>query len=273
MAPPTPPHTPDAPATLASLPESAKRRMRHLADDPRENGRTPTIMARSRGPWVGLDIACRFREALPRHVYPGGWKISRPLQVRQRRCTTRARTRSARRMAGSEGRGGPAGAGLIFPPPADLPEPQLLVRLLAAPPRLDGGGERSARGAHRVVGQVVLRLARIPPLADEPRGFTGEVLPAGLLSPVRGVDPHGGEARREWSLRAGAPRQSAPPREPRRLRAPSPLSAPPGRLTTARRGARWLRAGVVPARRADRALIGRVSTGRPGTRSRRRSGR
>src|SRR5690348_4294281 len=114
----------------------------------------------------------------------------------------RARASSARRSAGSVGCGGPARGGPVFPPPADLPEPQvleerkaderhqrvvvqpapspaleviepellleLLVRLLAAPARLDRRGQYAQRRARRVVGQVVLLLARVAPLADEP---------------------------------------------------------------------------------------------------------
>jgi hypothetical protein len=52
-----------------------------------------------------------------------------------------------------------------------------------------------------MVGQVVFSVARVAPLADEPRGLAGQVLPARVLRPIRDDDAHGGEARRERALR------------------------------------------------------------------------
>src|SRR3954449_1242769 len=45
---------------------------------------------------------------------------------------------------------------------------QLLVRLLAGPARLDGGGQPPQRGPPRQVAEVVLALAAVAPLADQP---------------------------------------------------------------------------------------------------------
>ena len=56
---------------------------------------------------------------------------------------------------------------------------ELLMRLLAAPARLDRPGERPERGAGRVIRQVVFLLAPRAPLTHEPRRLPRQVLRVG----------------------------------------------------------------------------------------------
>src|SRR3982751_2135335 len=64
-------------------------------------------------------------------------------------------------------------------PPPEVVQPELalelLVQLLAPPPRLDQGGQSLEGGVGRQVGQVVLALARGAVLADQPRLVPGQV--------------------------------------------------------------------------------------------------
>src|SRR5690606_35185395 len=155
----------------------------------------------------------------------------------------------ARRIAGSEGSGGPPARCRCptFSPPdgsLDLLEPQvlkereaderhqrmvvqpgptppvevvqpkllleLLVRLLADPARLDSSGQPAERGAGPVIRQVVLVLTRcLTPLAHQPhRLLARQVLTLRDPSAVGDHHAHGGEARRERSLRPRAPAEA-----------------------------------------------------------------
>ena len=86
---------------------------------------------------------------------------------------------------------------------------ELLVRLLAAPARLDGRRELLEGGVRRVAGEVELALARGAVLAHEPALLAGQVLSTRRLRPVG--DAHATRAERspQRPLRAGAPRQRA----------------------------------------------------------------
>src|SRR4051794_15669643 len=107
----------------------------------------------------------------------------------------------ARRISGSEGCGGGPLRSSFFPPPHRLQAPvlqvgegdaghqrvpvqadpraalevaeaefllQVLMCLLAGPARLDRGGQPPQRGPRRQVAEVVLALAALAPLTDQP---------------------------------------------------------------------------------------------------------
>src|SRR3954452_19682594 len=127
----------------------------------------------------------------------------------------------ARRISGSEGCGGGPLPSTFFPPPRSLQAPvlqvgegdaghqgvpvqagpgpalegaepefllQVLMCLLAGPARLDRGGQPPQRGPRRQVAEVVLALAVVAPLADQPDLLAGE---AGAVGGARA----GGDAR------------------------------------------------------------------------------
>ena len=60
---------------------------------------------------------------------------------------------------------------------------QLLMRLLAHPPRFDGGGQSAQVGLGGQVGEIVFPLARRPQLADKPGFLPGRC--CWSLSPMR----------------------------------------------------------------------------------------
>src|SRR6185295_4870198 len=107
----------------------------------------------------------------------------------------------ARRISGSDGCGGGPLGRSFFPPPRSLQAPvlqigksdaghqcvpmqagpgaafevakpqfllELLMHLLARPARLDGSGQPPQRGPLRQVTEVILLLAAVAPLADQP---------------------------------------------------------------------------------------------------------
>lgn len=81
----------------------------------------------------------------------------------------------------------------------------LLVRLLAAPARLDGPGQRAAPGAGRMIAQVVLALSARSAFADEPRGLARQMAAVGPARAVGHADADGGEVEPKRSRRAQAP--------------------------------------------------------------------
>src|SRR5438309_7942903 len=121
----------------------------------------------------------------------------------------------ARRISGSDGGGGGPLGTTFFPPPRRLQAPvlqigkadashqrvpmqagpgaafeiaeakfllELLVHLLAGPARLDGGDQPPQRGPLRQVAEIILRLAAVAPLADQPEFLARQ---AGVLGVAR----------------------------------------------------------------------------------------
>src|SRR5580658_9727961 len=91
---------------------------------------------------------------------------------------------------------------------------QLLVSLLANPPRLDGGRERAQVSLCRQVGEVVFLLSRDPVFADKPSLLAGQMLLTLVPDPLRWSvrDPHANSSKTslELSLGADAPTDGAP---------------------------------------------------------------
>src|SRR5262249_19337972 len=91
---------------------------------------------------------------------------------------------------------------------------QLLVSLLANPPRLDGGRQAAQVARRWQVGEIVFLLPRHPVFADEPSLVTGQMLLTLVADPLwRAVGyPHANRSKTspELSFRAGAPADSAP---------------------------------------------------------------
>jgi hypothetical protein len=98
-------------------------------------------------------------------------------------------------------------------PPREVVEPQLvfelLVHLLADPPRLDQGGQGLEGGIGREIGQVVLPFAGSAMLGDEPRLVTRQVLRPRRDRPVGHPHPKSGEFGLEPALGAIPPRDGA----------------------------------------------------------------
>src|SRR3954464_3252583 len=121
----------------------------------------------------------------------------------------------ARRISGSEGCGGGPLGSTFFPPSRSLQAPvlqiskgdaghqrvpmqagpgpalevaetelllELLVHLLARPARLDGGDQPAQRSPLRQVAEIILLLAAVAPLADQPELLAWQ---AGALSVER----------------------------------------------------------------------------------------
>ena len=93
---------------------------------------------------------------------------------------------------------------------------QLLMRLLADPPRLDGAGERLEARAGGQVREVIFALSAGATFADQPCLVAGHVLAAhvadALPRPVGDPHPHSGEACRQSTFCAAAPADRAPGR-------------------------------------------------------------
>src|SRR3954466_2883173 len=149
----------------------------------------------------------------------------------------------ARRISGSEGCGGGPLPSTFFPPPRRPQAPvlqvgegdaghqrvpvqagpgpplevaeaelllELLMRLLAGPARLDGGGQPPPRGPPRQVAEVVLALAAVAPLADQPDLLAGQAGAVGRARAVGDAHSEGGEAGAERSLGAAPPGDALP---------------------------------------------------------------
>ena len=91
---------------------------------------------------------------------------------------------------------------------------QLLMGLLADPPRLDGGSQGAQVGLCRQVSEIVFLLSRHPVFADEPSFLPGQMLlalvPDSLWWSVCYAHTDGGETSLELSFCAGAPADGAP---------------------------------------------------------------
>src|SRR4051794_27796301 len=144
----------------------------------------------------------------------------------------------ARRISGSEGCGGGPLRSSFFPPPHSLQAPvlqvgegnaghqrvpvqpgpraalevakaefllELLMCLLAGPARLHGSGQSPQRGPRRQVAEVVLALATVAPLADQPDLLAWQASAVGGARAVGDAHPEGGEAGAEWPLGAAPP--------------------------------------------------------------------
>src|SRR4051794_16811689 len=149
----------------------------------------------------------------------------------------------ARRISGSEGCGGGPLRSTFFPPPRSLQAPvlqvgksdaghqgvpvqagpgpalevgetelllELLMRLLAGPARLDGGGQPPQRGPPRQVAEVVLALTAVAPLAGQPDLLAGQAGAVGRARAVGDAPPEGGGAGAGRAPGA-APPGDAPP--------------------------------------------------------------
>ena len=91
---------------------------------------------------------------------------------------------------------------------------QLLVSLLANPPRLDGGRQAAQVARRWQVGEIVFLLPRHPVFADEPSLVAGQMLLTLVADPLwRAVGyPHADRSKTslELSFRAGARPDGAP---------------------------------------------------------------
>ena len=91
---------------------------------------------------------------------------------------------------------------------------QLLMRLLANPSRLDGGGQGAQVDLCRQIGEVVFLLSRYPVFADEPALLAGQMLLALVPDPLRRsvgyAHADSGKTSLELSFRAGAPTDGVP---------------------------------------------------------------
>ena len=87
---------------------------------------------------------------------------------------------------------------------------ELLVRLLAGPARLDGGGQPPQRGQLRQIAEVVLLLAAVAPFADQPDRLAGQARVVRVGRSVRHTHPPGGEAGAERAFGAVAPGDAPP---------------------------------------------------------------
>src|SRR3954469_19932836 len=81
---------------------------------------------------------------------------------------------------------------------------ELLVHLLAGPARLDGSDQPAQRSPLRQVAEIILLLAAVAPLADQPEFLARQAGALGVARAVRDAPPHRGEARGERALGAGA---------------------------------------------------------------------
>jgi len=81
-----------------------------------------------------------------------------------------------------------------------------LIEFLAS----HGCGQRAQRGARRLVAEVELALAAIPPFADQPGFLAWQVFTFSHGWAVGDPHAHGREAGREHALGALAPRDAAP---------------------------------------------------------------
>ena len=90
----------------------------------------------------------------------------------------------------------------------------LLMRLLANPSCLYGGGQSAQIGRGRQIGEVVLLLSRRPVFADEPSLIPWEMLLTLVTDPLRWSvgDPHtdGGKASFELAFGPGTPAHRFP---------------------------------------------------------------
>src|SRR5690348_6583324 len=149
----------------------------------------------------------------------------------------------ARRISGSDGCGGGPLRPSFFSPPPSLQAPvlqigksdaghqrvpmqagpgpafeiaeskfllELLMHLLTAPARLDGGDQPPQRGPLRQVAEIVFLLAAVAPFTDQPDLLTWQAGALGVERSVRHAHPHGGEACVERALGAGAPGDTPP---------------------------------------------------------------
>src|SRR3954471_8749967 len=149
----------------------------------------------------------------------------------------------ARRISGSDGCGGGPPDATFFPPPRRLQAPvlqiskgdaghqrvpmqagpgpalevaetelllELLVHLPARPARLDGGDQPAQRSPLRQVAEIILLLAAVAPLADQPELLAWQAGALSVERPVRHAHPHRGEAGIERALGAVAPGDAAP---------------------------------------------------------------
>ena len=91
---------------------------------------------------------------------------------------------------------------------------ELLVSLLADPPRLNGGRQGAQVGLRRQVGEIIFFLSRRTVFADEPNLVPGEMLLTLVPDPLWWSvgDPHADRSKTslELSLRAGPPTDSVP---------------------------------------------------------------
>src|ERR671920_1944543 len=149
----------------------------------------------------------------------------------------------ARRISGSEGCGGGPLPSSFSPPPRRLQAPvlqvgegdaahqhvpvqagprsalevaeaefllELLMCRLAGPACLDGGGQPPQRGPRRQVAEVVLALAVVAPLADQPDLLAWQAGAVGVARAVGDAHPEGGEAGAYRALGAVPPGEALP---------------------------------------------------------------
>src|SRR3954453_7034418 len=149
----------------------------------------------------------------------------------------------ARRISGSDGCGGGPLRPTFFPPPRSRQAPvlqigkgdaghqrvpmqagpgpalevaetelllELLVHLLARPARLDGGDQPAQRSPLRQGAEIILLLAAVAPLADQPELLAWQAGALSVERPVRHAHPHRAEAGIERALGAVAPGDAVP---------------------------------------------------------------
>src|SRR3954451_6023342 len=87
---------------------------------------------------------------------------------------------------------------------------ELLVHLLAGPARLDGGDQPAQRSPLRQVAEIILLLAAVAPLADQPELLAWQAGALSVERPVRHAHPHRAEAGIERALGAVAPGDAVP---------------------------------------------------------------
>jgi len=89
---------------------------------------------------------------------------------------------------------------------------QLLMRLLAHPPRLNRCGECTQCGAGGMIRQVVFAFAGRAPFAYEPGELTWQMLALRRLDAIGHAYANGGEPRAQWPARPLPPTYRPPAR-------------------------------------------------------------